>query len=183
MTIYYQMLMPGTPYNFPYKQPMPSYGPALVAGKARVNAASLAIKLPPERRALMIAMAMIETNHLDYAERDKSKDHDKKGAANVSLFNINMDLLRELGCVLTPSTLNLPNTLSTTMIHMNQGIDWWGIYGFLDFVRGGRKAFKDHQSYGATDYRRAVATALTLIDGDPALLSDDRRIEMNVPHQ
>lgn len=37
-------------------------------------------------------------------------------------------------------------------------------------------------SYGCADYRRTVATVLQQIDLDPALLSDDRRVEVELVH-
>jgi hypothetical protein len=59
----------------------------------------------------------------------------------------------------------------------------WGVTRMLNFVRGGRTAFDDGTSYGAADYRDAVATILKVFDRFPALLTDDRRVEIYVPHQ
>jgi hypothetical protein len=42
--------------------------------------------------------------------------------------------------------------------------------------------FNDHVSYGCADYRRTVATVLQQIDRDPALLADDRRVEVELVH-
>jgi hypothetical protein len=42
--------------------------------------------------------------------------------------------------------------------------------------------FNDHVSYGCGDYRRTVATVLSQIDHDPALLSDGRRVEVDLVH-
>lgn len=42
--------------------------------------------------------------------------------------------------------------------------------------------FEDHVSYGCADYRRTVATVLKQIDLDPALLTDDRRVEVDLVH-
>lgn len=42
--------------------------------------------------------------------------------------------------------------------------------------------FNDHVSYGCADYRRTVATVLQQIDQDPALLTDDRRVEVDLVH-
>ena len=42
--------------------------------------------------------------------------------------------------------------------------------------------FNDHVSYGCKDYRRTVATVLQQIDRDPALLTDDRRVEVDLVH-
>lgn len=37
-------------------------------------------------------------------------------------------------------------------------------------------------SYGCADYRRTVATVLKQIDLDPALLTDSRRVEVDLVH-
>lgn len=42
--------------------------------------------------------------------------------------------------------------------------------------------FEDHVSYGCADYRRTVATVLAQIDQDPALITDDRRVEVDLVH-
>lgn len=42
--------------------------------------------------------------------------------------------------------------------------------------------FEDHVSYGCADYRRTVATVLQQIDRDPALVTDDRRVEVDLVH-
>ena len=66
---------------------------------------------------------------------------------------------------------------------IDKGIDNWGVTRMLNFVRGGRDAFNDGVSYGATDYRNAVATILRVIDMTPSLMKDDRRVEIYVPYQ
>ena len=53
----------------------------------------------------------------------------------------------------------------------------------LNFVRGGRTAFIDGVSYDAAGYRNAVATILKVISNTASLMTDDRRVEINVPHQ
>jgi hypothetical protein len=42
--------------------------------------------------------------------------------------------------------------------------------------------FEDHVSYGCADYRRTVATVLKQIELDPTLLTDDRRVEVDLVH-
>lgn len=37
-------------------------------------------------------------------------------------------------------------------------------------------------SYGCADYRRTVATILNQLDKDPELLSDSRRVEVDLVH-
>jgi hypothetical protein len=47
----------------------------------------------------------------------------------------------------------------------------------------GNRKQNDGVSYGAADYRDAVATILKVFDMVPALMTDNRRVEIYVPHQ
>lgn len=180
MTMYWTQLLPATNANHDYK--LPSYGPVLKANKSLLGVAMAARTISPERRALMISMAMIETHHLSPSERDAKKDSRTDGAANATIFNLSEDLLRQVGYSGNIHALDPLARRSDVVGCLDKGINMWGVRRFLDFVRGGRDAFNDGKSYGADDYRCAVATALKLIDADPTLLSDDRRVEMDVKY-
>jgi hypothetical protein len=147
-----------------------------------------------ERRALMLAMAQIEAYLLEPKQIDHSKDDFPDKSENVSVFNLNEDMLIELGYRLDASAnekkyrelireLNNDGALPMVVGLLNQAFDKWGVVKTLCFVRGGRKAFKDGKSYDAHNYLKAVATSLRLMDEDPGWLVDDRRIEMTVVHQ
>ena len=127
-------------------------------------------------------MAMIETNHMSPNERDASKDNNKDGSANGSVFNLSEDLLNELGYNGDINLLNPLAGLSDVVWLIDKGITCFGVVRLLDFVRGGRTAFNDHKSYGVSGYRNAVATILKLIDMYPDLMRNDKRVEIVVPH-
>jgi hypothetical protein len=57
-----------------------------------------------------------------------------------------------------------------------------GVSAVLDFVRGGQTAFKDGKSYDASAYRRAIKTILSYFDKDHRLMSDDRRVWIDVKY-
>ena len=180
MTMYWTQLLPGTNGNHDYK--LRSYGALLASNKGLLAAAMGARTIRPERCALMVSMAMIETHHFSSSERDAKKDGRTDGGANATIFNLSEDLLRQVGYTGNIHLLDALSSLSIVVGYIDKGINTWGVTRFLNFVRGGRDAFNDGVSYGAADYRCAVATALKLIDMYPALMSDDRRVEMDVKY-
>jgi hypothetical protein len=181
-TDYYTSLMSGWPSLYPYKYPFPSYGELLRAGKRKVRSACRSSGVSPARTNLFVCMAMIETQHLAYYERDLLKNANTDGSANVSIFNLNEDMVQRLGCKLSREQLNEESALPRIVHLMTFGIDVFGLAPFLNYVRGGYDAWKDGVSYGAAGYRQAVATAVKLMDEWPNLAADDLRIEMHVPH-
>lgn len=171
-------LLPGCPPNMPFQ--ISCYGRRLQANKAALAEACAAAGVSPELHALFVAMAMIETNHMCPTERDDTKDCNTDGSANVSIFNLSVDLVQCAGFEGSPCSLN--EDLVSAVQALAGAIDKWGVMATLDFVRGGRTGFNDHVSYGCADYRRTVATVLQQIDRDPALLADDRRVEVELVH-
>jgi hypothetical protein len=182
MTNYWKLLLPGMSANRNYK--LTSYGAALKGNKEQLlKAFDVRAIRGNERRALMMAMAMIETNTISPSERDTTKDKRTNKSANASIFNLSEDMLNELGYQGNIHFLDPLTSLPDVVGLINEGIDMWGVTRMLNFVRGGRTAFNDGVSYGAADYRNAVATILKVIDMDSSLMSDDRRVEIYVPHQ
>lgn len=194
MTNYWHVLLPNESASYPYR--IESYGSLLRSNKALLLQAFAVHNIREERRALMMAMAMIETTHLLPNERDAKKDNRTDGSANASIFNLNEDMLRRLGyqgnihlldpLAALPQVVTLiDRAIDKTNwgITPNQGVSASGVTAMLNFVRGGADAYKDGVSWDARNYRNAVATALKLISGDPSLMSDDRRITMNVRYQ
>lgn len=176
--------VPGVPGDLQYK--LVDYGRELSDAKGDLHRACIVNKVPPIRQALFTAMAMIETTHLKIEQRDKSKDRNAS-SANVSIFNLSADLVAHLAHArgdsgYTPSDLNKGGMLIETVSLLDTGARVWGITPLLDFVRGGRTAFVDGESFGAKQYRNAVKSALRAIDKDPRLLTDSRRVEMQVQH-
>jgi hypothetical protein len=180
MTIYWTLLLPTMPADKPFK--ITSYGGALRANKRQLVNAFEVGGVRDERRALMMAMAMIETTTMSPSQRDASKDGRTDGAANASIFNLSEDMLRLLGYKGDIHLLDPLSALRDVVVLISKAVDTWGVTRLLDFVRGGRTAFNDGSSYGVGDYRNAVATILRNIDRSPPLMRDDRRVEVYVPH-
>lgn len=180
MTIYWTLLLPTEPASKPYR--IVSYGKALRANKRQLRSAFDVSRIREERRALMMAMAMIETTTLSPSQRDASKDGRTDGGANASIFNLSEDMLRQLGYQGDIHRLDPLSALPNVVLIIDNGVVNWGVTRMLNFVRGGRTAFNDGVSYGAADYRNAVATVVRNIDRYPSLMWDDRRVEMNVPY-
>jgi hypothetical protein len=159
-----------------------SYGDRLRANKAALRRAFDACGTPPHLRALMTAMGMVETTSMSSNDRDATKDG-AGSSANVSLFNLSLDIVRCADpSIHDPWVLNPDANLPATVALIKRAVDKWGIGPFLNFVRGGRTAFQDGHSYGAADYRETIATILRQFDADPALLYDDRRVEIDLVH-
>lgn len=185
-TAYTSQLLPGVPTNMRYE--LTSYGPVLAYNKARLVSAFDTCITPPAQRRLFMAMAMLETNTLTDAERDASKDDTTDGSANVSLFNLNVDMIRRLND--DPDRLDDGNarSLALTVCLLQKGIKDWGVIGLLNFVRGGFTGFASGNStaasnvYGIKDYRKTVASIMSAIDKRPVLMRDDRRVEIFLEH-
>lgn len=178
MTRYWSELLSDTPADCVYK--ITRYGDLLAYNKRKIIAA-IPIGAPPSFGALLIAMAMVETTTLSSADRDASKDT-RGDAANVSLFNLSLDLVKCLGYTEDPWIFNDAKNLSELTQLLWGGMQKWGVHALLNFVRGGRTGFQDHHSYDCAGYRRTIATMLKLIDADPSLLTDNRRIEIELRH-
>jgi hypothetical protein len=159
-----------------------SYGSVLQANKKKLNEAFVKCRTTPSHRALFVAMAMVETNTMSITERDGSKDGRKDGAANVSIFNLSEDLVVRIGYAKPPRTLNDPKTLPEAVCLLQDGIKKFGLVPLLNFVRGGYTGWVTGTAYGASDYRRTIASIIHVIDAQPKLLTDDRRVEIYLKH-
>jgi hypothetical protein len=179
---YQNYLLPGERADFPGTKPVP-YGEVLRANKALLNQVFDNFGIGDERRALIIAMAMIETTQFLPVQRDTKKDNQTDGSANASIFNLSEDMLRRLGHKGNIHALDPLGSLPAVVRLLNRAFDNWGVRRTLNFVRGGGKAFDDGYSHDAGGYRNAVATILKFIDSDPSFLTDVRRVEANVKYQ
>jgi len=150
--------------------------------KAALNIAFQKCKVPPSHRALLLAMGMIETNAVDVNSRDKGKDDNKDGSANVSIFNLSHDLVQRLGYSKNPVSLNDPNNLAEAVQLLEKGFNTWGIKKVCAYVRGGATGASDMKSYGVDAYLQTVATILKVIQKDKVLLVDERRVEIYLEH-
>jgi hypothetical protein len=164
----------------PYR--LADYGQELVKNKAILEKAFKENSIPDDRSAVMLAMAMLETNTLCVEHRDASKDDRTDGAANVSLFNLNIDMIRYIGFNDDFASMNMQENVGRIVYIINQAFGAWGIERTLNFVRGGRTAFVDGVSYGAPEYRNVISTITNAILADPALRTDSRRVEIYLQH-
>jgi hypothetical protein len=117
------------------------------------------------------------------AQRDDGKDDNKDGSTNWSLWNLSEDLLRTLGYQGSDfSVLNKTEELHRVIDLMRKGVQRWGAFRFLSFVRGGRTGFIDGKSYGVEEFVNGIATHMKVLQSDNTLFWDDRRTEIYVPH-
>lgn len=171
------------PGNAPYK--LVHYGDRLKGNKALLWRVLNHLSATAEEKRMVMAIAMQETTHMASDQRDTSKD-DAGGARNVSILNVNIDMLGQAGYRADGDawgplneTRNLPVVCDWTIQAMRK----WGCRCLLDFHRGGRTAFKDGKSYGADGYRNAIATMMPLLRADIDLAArNDLRIEIDVRH-
>lgn len=149
-------------------------GGELAMNKRAIHDAFRACGVLPERRALLMAMAFLETEHLTARERDRSKDGTP--SENVSLWNLSADLVRFVGIKGDIRMLN--HSLQRAVCLLDKALTQLGVVKTLHFVCGGRAAYEDSRSHGAQEYVRAIAAILSAIDKDPALLTDGRRADL-----
>lgn len=179
MSLFWKTLLPNTPAGRPYN--IIGQGEVLQKNKELLFAAIQAqhVSPPTTLHGLLIAMAMIETRTMSVSERDRSKDGATDGSACYSIFNLSEDFLRFIGFSGDLADLNLASSLPAVVFEIVYGAQRLGVDRFLNFVRGGRMGYLDGASFGVKDYRSTVATILSVLDMQPSLVTDDRRVEIN----
>jgi hypothetical protein len=155
-------------------------GPALANNKAAVMQALNQLGATPSEQAVVMAMAMQETTQMVASQRDASKDG--TSGANVSAFNLNADMVAQLGYKVSDLNLNDQRNIGTAVGILVKAMRTWGTKRLLDFQRGGRTGFQDGVSYGCASYRNAIGMSYNLIMADPSLLTDSRRVAISVNH-
>lgn len=181
MTRFWSEMLPNTSASKSYR--VNSYGPVLRQNKALLFEAFRKSQTGTQGQfALILVMAMLETNTLSVSDRDTSKDGFIDGSANCSMFNLSHDLLKFIGYEGSCDELNKASNLHVVVQQIDQGIRQLGVTRFLNYVRGGRQGFLDGHSYGASDYRSTIATMLSVVDAQPLLLTDDRRVDILLAH-
>jgi hypothetical protein len=80
------------------------------------------------------------------------------------------------------STYNSLSGLPNVAKGIKALIKRYGVNGFLNYLRGGYQGWTTGTAYGCVDYRNAIASMVRIIDANPSLLTDDRRIDMVVKH-
>jgi hypothetical protein len=164
---------PSAPYSLTQE------GPALANNKAAVMQALNQLGATPSEQAVVMAMAMQETTQINVGQRDASKDG--RSAANVSAFNLNVDMVAQLGYKVSDLNLNDQRNIGTAVGILVKAMRTWGTKRLLDFQRGGRTGFQDGVSYDCAGYRNAIGASHNLIMADPSLLTDSRRVAIVVP--
>lgn len=176
---YAKRLLPGFPGDVPYK--LRSYGYYIRDNKDKLNDAFEYNETDDSLRALFLAMGFQETTHLTSDERDALKDNRTDGSPNWSLWNLNEDMLRELGYTSRNFLrLNDDDAIPTVLDLMEEGVRRWGVPRFLAFVRGGRTGFRDGQSYDVYGFQNAICTHLRVLSKNKSLFWDDRRIDIDL---
>lgn len=159
-----------------------SVGGDMSANKYLLKQAVDQVGVDWEMWVLILAMGMLETQHLTSAERDASKDNSGL-AANVSGWNLSLDLVQQVGTYNgDPWDLNRTEHIPDVVRVIRDGIAKWGINSLLNFVRAGRTGFQDGVSYGAADYRDTIKSMANAIRSDHSLLYDDRRVNVYLQH-
>jgi len=157
--------------------PLKSYGAQYQTNKRRV-VAELKKNFNDAQLKLMLAIAMLETNTMDPDQRDTGKSGMSE---NFSLWNMNRDYLSRLpGGV--DYEMNKWSGLDIAVNRLKAGLNKWGVNDFLNFHRGGATGLADGVSYGCQDYRNAMASMVRILDNNPDLMDDARRIDMVVGH-
>jgi len=125
-----------------------------------------------------MAIGMLETNTFDPKNRDRKKTGD---STNYSQFNMNRDLLRRIGMV--SNRLNSWSGVKMAALAVKKALAEFGVNGFLNFLRGGYTGWEDGKSYDCAGYRNGIASFIKYFDKYPKLLTDNRRVDINVKHQ
>lgn len=136
----------------------------------------------PEEKALLLAIASIETE--DFSNNYPAGDNKSGDAYNVSLYKMNVGMIKDIDSTIKPFELQNNIKLATQVIL--KGIRKFGVNKFLTYHRGGAGAFdstvpeKDIKPY--TDAVKKIAEKYTQ---DQKQLSpettDDTRYTIFVP--
>jgi hypothetical protein len=170
------------------------FGDLMRKNKGLLNASMARLGIKPERRALIVAVAMQETNAMSEFERDWTK-FDKPEEANFTILNLNADMIKRVTGRYPEAELNSMRRIGEAVAIIDRAIDMkaeeWkcehppkhlGVRGVLNYIRGGYEAFEDGKQYDAPKYRSAIKTIVTRFDGDPNLMTDYRRVAIQIEH-
>lgn len=169
--------------------PIKSYGARLQSNKQGIYKALKSLGLPDAKIKLYLAMAMLETNSMDPADRDKAKTG---VSTNYSAWNLNQDMITRLyGLGLLDKQISSQALLASLNVNDLNGrmnaikiivaaTNAWGVNDMLNYNRGGYTGWKDGVSYGCLGYRNAIAQMVQRIDSRPELLQNDQRIDIFV---
>ena len=172
------------------------YGQSLVNNKLAINSALDGAGASTKEKALVMSMFMQETTHLTVNEGDRSKDQNTNGSANFSALNMNEAMLKGNGTAGAPGlstfdpavNLNDQANIGKAAVLCLDGIRERGPEAWIAGQRGGAPAAKrqddtgtaitgpgDHDYY--TEFYKSVATDYAAILKDPALMTNEMRVE------
>jgi hypothetical protein len=174
-----------------------NHGDRLRTNKQLLKAVFENLRISPDRRIFLLAIAIQESQTLSPGERDWTKDCTTNDSANYSLFNINLDFIRFVTGGDPPSSLPLVD--NSSFINMtsvgaavdiiNKAIDKLGsATRVLVFHSGGRTAY---EAMTPTDidpkqllqgHPDAIKTIMKRLEEDAGLQSDNRRVGIAVEH-
>ena len=155
---------------------------ALQANKQALVAAARKLGASDDKLAVLLAMAMIETDDLDPSHRDTSKDGAGL-AKNYSFFNMNGDMLSRLGySEAAGPDLNSPSSVEAVVGLMLKAFDTFTLEGCLCFHRGGSAALADRRSYGAQAYCTGVKLIAAYLQKNPQEMTSSKRVALYLQH-
>jgi hypothetical protein len=181
------------------------YGqPQILANKTQFVRVMRSKGLSQQLQGFLLAFAMIETGTLTVRERDALKDW-QSGAENFTLFNINTSMINDtlakdpelagrVGPLLPPpqSKLNEDSDagISLAIDVVLKGIEVFGMDKYVSYLRGGVTLFNDNTDYRNDSFggfyvrvfKCGFSKIAEMIESDPSLLVDDRRVALCIPY-
>ena len=174
------------------------YGQTLVNNKLAINAALHDAGATDKEKALVMALFMQETRHMDVNEGDRSKDHNTDGSANFSALNMNEAMIRGNGSPDAPGlstfdpavNLNDQANIGKAAVLCLNGIRERGPEAWIAGHRGGAPAAKRQDEKGTAitgpndhdyfaEFYSSVATDYAAIIANPDLMTNEMRVENN----
>lgn len=163
--------------------------------EAEFNSACNSLGCTSQERAVMLAMAMQESNDMD--STDTSKGH-SSGSSNFSPFNLNADELSHLGCDMGcaqslgqySTDYNIPKAVGF-VIQGLRGSALGGACDFLNYHRDGSSGWDACKGKGCTcdcgwggckAYKDAIRDAAEQVLSNPSYGTAGYRVCEKVPH-
>jgi hypothetical protein len=128
----------------------------------------------------ILAIAMMETQHMLNSEHDGSKSG---ASANFGLFNMNTDLLSKFCGVSSGAAMNAlnePGNIAGNIKAIATGIKNMGISDFVNSLRAGNPNSGDQQV--VKDYKNAMMSTMAAFTKDPTLMTNGQRLGFSVDH-
>jgi hypothetical protein len=164
--------------------------------EAKFNAACKAHGCSMQEHAVILAMAMLESDKMDKTDTSKGKD---KGSSNFSPFNVNAAELKLLGCDMScaqslgqfTSDYNIDKALMYVLKGLRGGSAIGGACDFLNYHRDGSTGWNtcmgkgcdcDCGKAGCKAYKDGIADSANLILKHPGYAVNGNRVCETIPH-